>query len=692
MAKLFKTISLEERWKDSIYSKGPTLPHATKEIQTASLKIAPDAPKINSEILKQSLGTKTAKALPIIAPFITQPISKLAVPFANVKFRSVISLADRLKQPNLGSTSHLPQFFLADQYTDYIKIKPTKTFEHTSTIVIQPPLATVNQGSIIISSPNATPAQGGLNPVTPNATPAQGGLNPVIPTFNSTTAQGISYNNGLFSSFINISVPSYNSLLLQGTYLVGGNYESVTQITLTPQSIFQGPGTNPTAPLSQYSIAVLQGLILDQNNNLTSPIVPTIPVTIAITIPASIKISDPVATPAQGGIDPTPIVFQPNRTTPILHVLKYAADRALAFFTPRIKHGSATLAETRFADGFIPNQGTTPDPKNGMINDISRYKFTQISSLLNGMLGVEGDKVHNVFMTWIDWQYDYVKAAYNDNNQKSPKYLSIQYVNGRPNPNTPIAKALGATSTPAELGNFVPTHVQFPKPVNGEGSISDYKTLSYDQIKTRANQPSQQRPDFRKTLGISVKEGKSVNVRGVTKGDQNYANDLITLRVTSMRDGSTINFRAFITNFSDNFNMSWNDINYVGRQDTIKAFKGVTRSASVGFKVAALYESDMAINYRKLNNLVKMAAVGSSGGGGKYIVGPLCKITMGKWFADTPCVFNSIKFDIQTAEYSWDIDKQMPHLVDVSLDFTILGDVTGKPMDSANNNYFTYRG
>ena len=407
MAKLFKTISLEERWKDSIHSKGPTLPHPIKDIQTASLKITPDAPKINSEILKQIVKTKAATILPRIAPFTTQPISKLAKPSANTKFRSAISLADRLKQPQLGSTAHLPQFFLADQYTDYIKIKPTKTFEHTSTIIIQSPLAVVNQGSITISSPNATPAQGGLTPVTPNATPAQGGLTPIIPTFNSTTAQGITYNNGLFSSFININVPSYNSLLLQGTYLVGGNYQSVTQITLTPQSVFQGPGTNPTAPLSQYSIAVLQGLILDQNNNLTSPIIPIIPAAIPITIPISIKISDPAATPAQGGIDPTPITFQPNRTTPVLHVLKYAADRALAFFTPRIKHGSATLATTKFADGFTPNQGTTPTAKNGMIDGkYFEYKSSQISPLLSGMLGVEGGKVNNVFMTWIDWQYD----------------------------------------------------------------------------------------------------------------------------------------------------------------------------------------------------------------------------------------------------------------------------------------------
>jgi len=653
MAKLFKTISLEERWKGSPYSQGPTLPQATKDIQTASLKITPEASKMNSELLKQSLGTKVAKVLPTIIPFTTQPISKLAIPFTNTNFRSAISLADRLEQPTLGSTAHLPQYFLADQYTDYIKIKPTTIFEHTSTITIQPPSAAINQGSITISSPNATPTQGGLNPV--------------IPTYNSLLLQGVVFSNGLFSS--------------------------LTNITLTPQSIFQGPGTNPIASISQYSVAILQGLVLGQANNLTSLITPAIPAIIPIIVPTSITITNPIATPAQGGVNPTPIIFQPDRTAPILRVLRYAADRALAFFTPRIKHGSGDIKGTQFANSFTPNQGTTPSPKNGMIDGkYYDYKSSQISPLLSGILGIEGDRVRDVLMTWIDWQYDYVKAAYSNNNLKSPQYLSIQFVNGRPNPNVPIAKALGASTSIEELGAFIPTQIQFPKPINGEGSISDYKTLSYDQIKTRANDPSQQRPDFRKTLGITVKDSKSVNVRGVTRGDQEYANDLISLRVTSMRDNSTINFRAFITSFSDNFNMSWSDINYVGRQDTIKAFKGVTRGASVSFKVAALYESDMAINYGKLNRLVKVAAVGSSGDGGKYIVGPLCKITMGKWFTNTPCIFNSIKFDIQTAEYSWDIDKQMPHLVDVSLDFAILGDVTGKPMDSANNDYFTYRG
>jgi len=73
--------------------------------------------------------------------------------------------------------------------------------------------------------------------------------------------------------------------------------------------------------------------------------------------------------------------------------------------------------------------------------------------------------------------------------------------------------------------------------------------------------------------------------------------------------------------------------------------------------------------YAKLNKLTKIAAVGAPLDGGLYIAGPLCKLTIGNWFTNTPVVFNSVKFDVQMADYSWDIDKEMPQLVDVSLDF-----------------------
>ena len=177
MAKLFKTISLEERYKNSLHNElpakavdqgsivlQPTKP--SKELESALLKTLPNAVEQNSNILKGMV--KGPEFIP---------------PFINTKFRSAISLADRLSQPKIGSTAHLAQYFLSDVHTEHVKITPFGIFNHTSTTIIQP----VKIGI------------------------AQGGENPTIP--NPIASQGLIYANGAASSYINISVPTYNSLL-----------------------------------------------------------------------------------------------------------------------------------------------------------------------------------------------------------------------------------------------------------------------------------------------------------------------------------------------------------------------------------------------------------------------------------------------------------------------------------------------
>ena len=52
MAKLFKTISLEERYKDSIQGQRLPIPTSVKAKEGASLKLTPNAVEKNSAILK----------------------------------------------------------------------------------------------------------------------------------------------------------------------------------------------------------------------------------------------------------------------------------------------------------------------------------------------------------------------------------------------------------------------------------------------------------------------------------------------------------------------------------------------------------------------------------------------------------------------------------------------------------------
>lgn len=670
MAKLFKTISLEERLKASQYNELPSgpkqvnqgsseivLPKTVVESEAIKLKITPSKGDLESQLLKFTAATKRIKALPAVGDFQTKSITSLGIPFTNSKFRSAISLRDRLQQPGLGSTAHLPQYFLSDQYTDYINIVLPKA---------------VNQGSIAINTLLLKPTQGGNNPNQSR--------------FNIKSAQGLYTTNGVDYSHIQLGVQTFDILRAQGLRLSNG--------------ILYSPTT--TKPFVINAL-LLQGTTY--SNSVYSSLITTKSLTPINDVKhGGVVIEKFVFKPIQGSVDPTKSIttselnqgeiqldtkayvnFQPERKSPILNVLGYAADRLISRYTPRIKHGSATLKESNFK----PNQGTikleesnfnknfTPDQ-----GQAANYKkpidgkyFTaiggEISPLLMGLSKTAlGQSTDDVFKVWIDWQYNFVKPSFYNGNSKAPKYLSIEYIGNRPNPNTAAARALGSSTELETLSSFVSRNVDFPK--NNEGSLGTYKTLTYSQIRARANSVSTQRSDFRRVLGgtpFDTSFSHGTTVSGQT--------DFINLTVGG------ITFRAFITAFSDSFNIGWNDLTYIGRQDTLKTFKGMTRGGSVSFKVAAFNKADLAANYGKLNNLVKSVGVGKPGGG--YIIAPLSNITVGKWIVNAPVIFNSIKYDINPADNSWDLDAGVPMLIDVSLDFAYLGDVTGNSLNEAGN-------
>ena len=108
-------------------------------------------------------------------------------------FANTISLSDRLKQTKLGTTRHLPEFFLSDLFTGVITIKKYEPFQHTSNIKIVYPSATVDQGSATIKLIKFLPTQGGTNPT--------------FVTLNSLNLQGTIFSNGVYTSVITITYP-----------------------------------------------------------------------------------------------------------------------------------------------------------------------------------------------------------------------------------------------------------------------------------------------------------------------------------------------------------------------------------------------------------------------------------------------------------------------------------------------------
>ena len=688
MAKLFKTISLEDRWKDSIYSRSPITP-ATKDQGDTQLKQTPNAVEKNSAILKSLAGADKINTIPTIVPI--TPKSNLAVPFANTKFRSAINLEDRLKQPNIGSTKHLAQYFLSDQHTDYIKIRPFEVLDHTSNTILNSVATDVAQGD-----------SGTLTPPSTTRTPI---------------------------SNIVINTPVLDKTLYQGVVISNGQYQSVvTPDAVTPVGgIAQAANIITTTPKSQASIGVLQGMIIDNAGALKGPInvnetgilpkeipssiITATPATIPLTVPASIAIVNPKPTSDQGGTDGQPITFEPNRTSPTLNVLGYVADSGLALFAPMAKHGSSDISNNITADGstYFQNSGITFTEQRTALQQAQRNVLvlgddTNLKTVYSGL--AESADVSTFTKPADDNSIVYTNTKYKAYDGTAHQSSDT---------NADYAKALRSAD-----GEGIPSQLKVDnpsnkiKPITDTGlanntikkSLSDYSTMTYDQLSAKSVEVTNKEPykDFRVGLsGLKYGNGTAVTVvstppnmltsaRGITKGDRLYENDFITLSVYSLRDDVTLVFRAFITSFSDNNSISWTDINYVGRQDTLKAFKGVTRGGSIAFKVVALYDTDLGYNYDKLNSLVKIAGLGGSAAGNTYINGPICELTVGNWHRDTPVIFNTVKYDVQMADYSWDIDKQMPQIVDVSLDFIVLGDTKGNPLNSSTSNQFNYIG
>jgi len=701
MAKLFKTISLEERYNSSVHNELPAKVKAvnqggillqpakpSKELESALLKTLPNAVEQNSAILKGMV--KGPESIP---------------PFVNTKFRSAISLADRLSQPKIGSTTHLAQYFLSDVNTDYIKITPFGIFNHTSTTIIQPVKTNI----------------------------AQGGQNPII--FNPTLSQGLVYANGVASSFINVLVPTYDSLLLQGTFFGNGIYQSFTNIIL-PLGVNQGPGTNPILAITVPLLAPLQGpgtnpvsaitnaaILATQGtiiiNNIVKSVINVVRSRLSGTIPqkgvvilgtpstsvvqdSDIVLGIPTATVVQDGdvildtpiatvvqfsdiildtpsaekISPAPelnqITFEPNYTFPVLKSLRYAADRALAAFSPTVKHGSSGIPTS------VTKEGSTYFQDAGILfgdyysgGDVRRV--ASMSKLLRTNPNAPGNNAKNS-LEGLDYYIS--RLTFEPLNQNETwRYNDVGTY----------------TKQPVGLDDQLEIAAQDLDP-NGDSSLGYYDTLLYKDLIARSNTSVKGKngTDFRSLLredGIVIKyidstptdqyinKNGSVEQRSPLNAvvNDDRKSDFVTLKIGPLGSSNPIVFRSYITNFSDSWTNTWEDTKLLNRLETIHSYRGVVRAGSIAFKVPALSSKDMDIIYGKLQSLVRVASIPTAPRTqGTMMKAPICSFTLGKWYINTPIAVNSVKYDVQIAEYAWDVDKQLPQIVDVSMDFRFI--------------------
>jgi len=78
------------------------------------------------------------------------------------------------------------------------------------------------------------------------------------------------------------------------------------------------------------------------------------------------------------------------------------------------------------------------------------------------------------------------------------------------------------------------------------------------------------------------------------------------LQIASVPTSLQVHFPAFLTDFSQNFDATWNTEDVFGRMDPIATYQGTKRTMSLGFEIPSINREEARKNLAKCGQLVQM--------------------------------------------------------------------------------------
>ena len=217
--------------------------------------------------------------------------------------------------------------------------------------------------------------------------------------------------------------------------------------------------------------------------------------------------------------------------------------------------------------------------------------------------------------------------------------------------------------------------------INGYKEIITLKVGNFKE-NFREERVSSGRTDGINTIPI-FESDKNIEGEVVIGGKLYNLTDLVNFQIKAI-DGTTPSlskymvFRAYLTQFSDSTDATWNNTKYAGRGEDFYIYNGFSRKIQIGFKVAALSAQEMKPMYQKLNYLMSNLMPDY---GGILMRGPLVKMTVGNWLYNQEGILNSLTYTIPN-ESPWEIAISnvdgvtplvLPHIVEVQITFTPIG-------------------
>jgi hypothetical protein len=156
-------------------------------------------------------------------------------------------------------------------------------------------------------------------------------------------------------------------------------------------------------------------------------------------------------------------------------------------------------------------------------------------------------------------------------------------------------------------------------------------------------------------------KAKDINGVGVNEEGGNSARDLIKFQIKALDNdkpgfGVYMVFRAFLTNFYNNMDSTWNPHKYVGRGESFYGYEGFTEGYGISFTIAAFSKEEMKPLYQKLNYLKSTMAPDYKA---NKMRGNIVEMTVGDYLKYQPGFISSLTISVPE-DAPWEIAMNEP--------------------------------
>lgn len=701
-----------------------------------------------------------------LAQYTTSDIATGLVP--NTNFAKTISLVDRLKQRQLGTTNHLAQYLLSDSFLGRVRVKkPSELAASGASIVqIKAPIATPPQGGELPHPITLFLNQGSTDPTLAKndfrvqqgiiLTDGQADRSRVTPLFPSTTLtkvaqQGAYNNNGILFSRTVLDQPE--AVLNQGS----------VDILLPSVGEKEKGGLNPALAVDVLKIRTRQGIV-ETSIGLRSYIDPTKPtqqpqqgiVTVGATQVSTVDIASPPTTVNQGfttsftgqqsDINPptpkssknlnqgeSPALGTPSAPDDNIKIqgislrnLGYFFQSVALEFTPVITQGGEQPQNESPTGGGHLVVNTRSAVVSALLNPPpGTYQYNSAQFLAGGnapsITGAGLDRYDNAGDVSSTIQYGNVEAyggqqraqaAIDILNQQSGDDIADALVLVNPD-NAAFANLVRQTTL--SRNSSVKNLIDGDGSPNKNSQIADTLGIGGKEYTDLTGDDGEVQTKLGQLLAAKLTTQRLKEARGSFTGTYKFYGDVTNynqiiqavnrspysnavrpgsvITVSGYGGGGSVTFDAFLKSFSDGLTTNYTDFKHIGVQDTFKVYTGAVRQLSIAFTAVAMpnnvgfthSDTEASGMLGKVDSLMKVCGVGSPSG--QYVKAPIVQITIAGIVSELICACNSVKVDVPVTETAWDVDSEIPHQFDISLDLAVLAMEGGSLLSKGGKLY-----